>query len=64
MDKEVSEKIFIEERKYQKIKKILHKQDNYFSKKELKNLMQLLTRSQQKSVKNKESPHRGRPKIF
>lgn len=43
---------YITERIYQKIKNQLDKKDDYFSKNELKNLMQFLMQRQRKSIKN------------
>lgn len=54
MEKEIVEEILIKEGEYQKIKRILHKEDDYFSKKELEILMQFLMQRQEKIIKNEE----------
>lgn len=46
------EKEILEEKKYQEIKKMLNKRDDYFSKEELKILMQFLMQRQRKVIKN------------
>ena len=52
VDEKIVEEIVIEEGEYQKIKGILHKKDDYFSKKELEILMQFLMQRQEKVIKN------------
>lgn len=53
MEKEIVEEI-VKEGEYQKIKRILYKEDDYFSKKELEILMQFLMQRQEKIIKNEE----------
>ena len=52
VEDEVVKKIVIEEKEYQKIKRILQKKDDYFTKEELEILMQFLMQRQRKSIKN------------
>lgn len=52
MEKEIVREIMEED--YQKLKIILGKNDDYFSKKEFENLMQFLMQRQEKNIKNEE----------
>lgn len=49
------EKEILEEEEYQKIKKMLNKKDDYFSREELKILMQFLMHRQRKYIKRSET---------
>ena len=51
----MEEKLYIKEEKYQKIKKILNKKDDYFNSNEFQNLMQFLMKHQRKNIKKYNS---------
>ncbi len=54
MEEKILKEIVIREEEYQQIKQRLNKKDDYFSNKELENLMQFLMQRQRKSIKNEE----------